>query len=678
MVSTKTIDSFLERIAKDDSKQSVANFRMSVPLMEGDYQFYKGIKEWQHVYPAAEFGKDESDNLVFKKSNGLLMLHFIHLMTDQEMEAARKAASLLPMTFAAITGADGRSLIVLVCICDEEGKIPEKEADAELLYQCAYEQVKSLYLSQIQAELKEEKPTIKSNFMLTLDPSPYYNSKAVAMRISRNSPTKAAVPKAVDDLKAYNDYEFLYRKAAKEAAEEMTEAKMNWTNENDQLLARLSAIAAKLCHMGLTEEEAFIHIRRNNWYEVAEEQLRQVVGCAYATHSKDKKSKSAAAGKGRTDILQMINYLESRYQFRYNTVMKFTEYRPNNSWVGDFKPVDARVQKSMTLDVQIADIHVSIKDVRNFLESDRIKNYSPIESYLYDCLGKWDGKDRIRALARTVPTKNPHWEDWFYTWFLGMVDQWRGVYRKQYGNSTMPLLISKQGYNKSTFCRRLIPNELSWGFTDNMILSEKRQVLQAMSQFLLINLDEFNQISPQVQQGFLKNLLQLPTVKIKPPYGSHVQEFPRLASFIATSNMTDILADPSGNRRFLGVELTGPIDVSGRLNYEQLYAQAMQALEQGEKSYFDAAETAVIMQSNRQFEQVSPIKQCFLEVFEPTNDVEKGEYLMAAAIFDVLKQKFGSSLQVSSLQKFGRELQNIEGLKSKKTRFGTEYLVVRK
>ena len=678
MVSTKTIDSFLERIAKDDSKQSVANFRMSVPLMEGDYQFYKGIKEWQHVYPAAEFGKDESDNLIFKKSNGLLMLHFIHLMTDQKMEAARKAASLLPMTFAAITGADGRSLIVLVCICDEEGKIPEKEADAELLYQCAYEQVKSLYLSQIQAELKEEKPTIKSNFMLTLDPSPYYNSKAVAMRISRNSPTKAAVPKAVDDLKAYNDYEFLYRKAAKEAAEEMTEAKMNWTNENDQLLARLSAIAAKLCHMGLTEEEAFIHIRRNNWYEVAEEQLRQVVGSAYATHSKDKKSKSAAAGKGRTDILQMINYLESRYQFRYNTVMKFTEYRPNNSWVGDFKPVDARVQKSMTLDVQIADIHVSIKDVRNFLESDRIKNYSPIESYLYDCLGKWDGKDRIRALARTVPTKNPHWEDWFYTWFLGMVDQWRGVYRKQYGNSTMPLLISKQGYNKSTFCRRLIPNELSWGFTDNMILSEKRQVLQAMSQFLLINLDEFNQISPQVQQGFLKNLLQLPTVKIKPPYGSHVQEFPRLASFIATSNMTDILADPSGNRRFLGVELTGPIDVSGRLNYEQLYAQAMQALEQGEKSYFDAAETAVIMQSNRQFEQVSPIKQCFLEVFEPTNDVEKGEYLMAAAIFDVLKQKFGSSLQVSSLQKFGRELQNIEGLTSKKTRFGTEYLVVRK
>ena len=315
---------------------------------------------------------------------------------------------------------------------------------------------------------------------------------------------------------------------------------------------------------------------------------------------------------------------------------------------------------------------------KNFLGSSHIKSYNPIETFLYDCVGKWDGKDRIRALARTVPTRNPHWEDWFYTWFLGMVDQWRGSYRRQYGNSTMPLLISKQGYNKSTFCRRLIPGELSWGFTDNLLLSEKRQVLQGMVQFLLINLDEFNQISPQIQQGFLKNLLQLPTVKIKPPYGSHVEEFPRLASFIATSNMTDILADPSGNRRFLGVELTGPIDVSGRLNYEQLYAQAMQALEQGEKSYFDAQETAVILQYNRQFEQISPIKQCFLEVFEPTNDPEKGEYMMAAAIFDILKQKFGSSLQVSSLQRLGRELQNIEGLECKKTRFGTEYLVVRK
>jgi len=676
LVSTKTVEQFLKRIAKDDSKQSVAHFRMSAPLMEGDYQFYKGMKEWQKVYPAAEFGKDESDNLVFKKSNGLVMLHFTHLQTSQEIEAAKKATQILPMTLAAITGADGKSLIVLVRIYDEYGKTPDKETDAELLYKAGYEQAKKLYQPLVNAEIKAEKNSQTANFMLPLDPAPYYNALATPMRIFKNAPTDA--PKPIDDLKAYNDHEFLYRKAAEETIAEMREAKMEWLNDNDKLLATLASIAAKLCRMRFSEEEAFIHIRRNNWNDVEEDQLRQIVGSAYATHSKDKKQENTSSGKGRTDILKMILFLESRYQFRYNTVMKYVEMRPNDFWIGDFKPVDARMQKSMTLDVQIADIHVTIKDVRNYLESDRIKSYNPIEDFLYDCSGKWDGKDRIRALARTVPTNNPHWEDWFYTWFLGMVDQWRSSYRRQYGNSTMPLLISKQGFNKSTFCRRLLPPAFSWGYNDNLILSEKRQVLQGMSQFMLINLDEFNQISPQVQQGFLKNLLQLPTVKIKPPYGSHVQEFPRLASFIATSNMTDILADPSGNRRFLGIELTGPIDVSQRINYEQLYAQAMQALEKGEKSYFDAEETAVIMQSNKQFEQPSTIKQCFLEVFEPSNDINKGKYMAAAAIFDVLKQKFGSSLNITTLQKFGRELQNIEGLKSKRTNYGTGYLVVKK
>ena len=676
MVSSKTIERFLERIAKDDAKLSVTNFRMSVPLMEADYQYYKGIKEWQHVYPAAEFNKDESGNLVFQKSNGLVMLHFINLMSDQEKDAVKKTVSLLPMTFAAFEGADGRSLIVLVSICNEEGKIPTKEADADLLYQSAYEQVKTLYQSQVQAAIKPEKPSLASNFMLTLDASPYYNSKAVAMRISRNMKKVASAPKNIDDLKTYDDYEFLYRKAAEETKEEMKKANISWQNDEDRFLAGFSAIAIKLCNMGLSEEEAFIHIRRNNWGHVTEEKLRQIVGTAYDTHSRDRKTEKSVSGrKGRAEILQMIRYLESRYQFRYNTVMKYTEYRPNNSWVGDFRPVDARVQKSMTLDVQIADIRVSIKDVRNFLESDRIRNYSPIESYLYDCLGKWDGKDRIRALARTVPTNNPHWEDWFYTWFLGMVDQWRGMYRRQYGNSTMPLLISKQGYNKSTFCRRLIPTELSWGFSDNMILSEKRQVLQAMSQFLLINLDEFNQISPQVQQGFLKNLLQLPTVKIKPPYGSHVQEFPRLASFIATSNMNDILTDPSGNRRFIGIELTGPIDVSVRPNHQQLFAQALVALGNGEKCYFDAEQVKLIMQSNCQFEVVQPIDQYFRLYFEPADDEKEGEYMTAAEIFDFLKKQIGSSLKVNSLMGFGRKLANMTQLNHKRFADGMKYLV---
>lgn len=229
----------------------------------------------------------------------------------------------------------------------------------------------------------------------------------------------------------------------------------------------------------------------------------------------DKKEKGMKGSK--ENIEKMMKYLNEKYDLRYNMVMKYTEYVPKDKeWIG-FQAVEPRVQKSLTLEVQLAGINVSIKDVRNFLESNFIKNYNPVEEFLFTCYDNWDGKDHIRALARTVPTNNPHWEDWFYTWFLAMVEQWHNRTGRQYGNSVAPLLISKQGYNKSTFCRRLIPPQLQWGYTDNLILSEKRQVLQAMSQCLLINLDEFNQISAKVQQGFLKNLIQLPNVKYKPP-----------------------------------------------------------------------------------------------------------------------------------------------------------------
>lgn len=384
-------------------------------------------------------------------------------------------------------------------------------------------------------------------------------------------------------------------------------------------------------------------------------------------------------GKELSDnIMSMIGFLCKKYDFRYNSVMKCTEYRPKEKDYWGYQPVDARVQKRMTLEVQLANIRVSIKDVRNYLESDLLSTYNPVENFLFKCEGKWDGKDHIRALARTVPTDNPYWEDWFYTWFLAMVDQWRTYSHRKYGNSVAPLLISKQGYNKSTFCRSLVPPELQWGYNDNLVLSEKRQVLQAMCQSLVINLDEFNQISPQVQQGFLKNIIQLPSVKIKPPYGSHVQEFPRMASFIATSNMEDILSDPSGNRRFLGVELTGPINVSQRPNYEQLYAQALSALRAGEKTYFDAEQTRLIMANNRKFEVVSPVDQYFDLYFDLTDDAKQGEYLTAAEIFQELKSHIGSSLKLNSLIAFGRKLSQMPTIHRKRFNDGMRYLVVRK
>ena len=614
LVSTKTMEKLMERFARDDSKLTITHFREYVPYLSNNYEGYKDLPKWMHIYPAAEFAKDENNNLKMKAFNGILLLKFGNITDVDGVEGIKRSVAILPSTLAAITGADGKTVIVLIKFQSENDSLPTSEADAEHLYRIAYQQIFPVYQAIVKASILvdgpkpsieagstlSQEPSIHNSFMMTLDAEPYFNGKAVAMKIDSHARSQSPAPSTDNNQQTIPDFR---------APEEGKKVDKNSIREN---------------------------------------------------------------------IVNMMQLLKSRYDFRYNTVMKFVEYMPKEKgWYG-FQPVDPRVQKRMTLEVQLADIRVSIKDVRNFLESDYIKNYNPIDEYLFQCYDKWDGKDHIRALARTVPTANPHWADWFYTWFLGMVDQWRGYSHRQYGNSVAPLLISKQGYNKSTFCRRLLPPELQWGYSDNLILSEKRQVYQAMAQFMVINLDEFNQISPQVQQGFLKNLIQLPTLKYKPPYGSHVMEFPRLASFIATSNMKDILSDPSGNRRFIGVELTGPIDVSVRPNYQQLFAQALSALNNGEKSYFDAQQVKLIMKSNSQFEIIQPIDQYFLLYFELVEDEKEGDYLTAAEIFDYLKKQIGSSLKVNSLMGFGRKLANMSELKHKRFADGMKYLVKKK
>ena len=596
LVSTKSLERFLERIVNDDAKNTVANFREYVPWLTNGYDGYKNMATWMHVHPAAEFQKSENGLLKMKQNNGVLLLTFVNIKDDGGVDAVKQKVASLPSTLAAFMGADGISLNVLVKYALAKGSLPDNEVEADRIYKQAFQTFAPLYQILVKATMQMPEPSIYSDFLFTQDASPYYREDALPLVLNEVIHT---IEKPVDNLK--------------------------------------DAIVDN------SEEDV----------------------------DKD--------GKDLSDnIMRMIGFLCKKYDFRYNSVMKFTEYRPKDKDYWGYQPVDARVQKRMTLEVQLANIRVSIKDVRNYLESDLLSTYNPVEDFLFKCAGKWDGKDYIRALARTVPTDNPYWEDWFYTWFLAMVNQWRSYSHRKYGNSVAPLLISRQGYNKSTFCRSLVPPELQWGYNDNLVLSEKRQVLQAMCQALLLNLDEFNQISPQVQQGFLKNIIQLPSVKMKPPYGSHVQEFPRMASFIATSNMEDILSDPSGNRRFLGVELTGPIDVSQLPNYEQLYAQALAALQAGEKTYFDAEQTKLIMASNRKFEVISPVDQYFNLYFDLTDDVKLGEYLTAAEIFQELKSHIGSSVKLSNLISFGRKLSQMPSIHRKRFNDGMRYLVVRK
>lgn len=590
-LSTKTIESFMERIKTDTKDGAVARRRQQLAF--DDYiDSYDRQYPSHLIYPSAEFEKDANDNLRLKAFNGVVALTIDNLSTPDDIEAVKQAARILHYTLAAFVGPSGHEVIILVKIAKADGSMPVDEEDATNLCHQGYQLATTVYQGLLSKPIRQESVSVRNTFRMPLDAAPYYNPKALALPISEKPMPQQPGPTEQIVTEPDND-------------------------KNSQAITQATA--------------------------------------------------------------RLMDYLNTHYQFRYNTIMGYTEYKDQSYKYMDWTPVDDRVLKGMTMKVRLGGIDARDNDVRRYVQSDMIRPFNPIGDYLWEQYDKWDGKDHIRQLARTVPTNNPHWPDWFYTWFLGMVRQWQVTNMAMYGNQAVPLLISAQGWNKTTFCEQLLPPELRWGYTGNLQMDDKRQVLQQMAQMLLINLDEFNQISPRIQQGFLKNIITLSSVKIKRPYGRHVEDFPRRASFIATTNQADVLADPSGSRRFLGVELTGPIDVSTPPNYEQLYAQAMRALHQHQPYYFSQQETKVIAESNRKFSVKSAADQFFFDYFEPATSTTDGEWVSASAIFGYLKQKVGVSLlKPASISGFGRMLSNMPELQKRFTKYGSEYLVKRK
>mgnify|MGYP003084332444 FL=1 len=376
----------------------------------------------------------------------------------------------------------------------------------------------------------------------------------------------------------------------------------------------------------------------------------------------------------KNDITRrLLNYLERKYEMRFNTALGCTETRKAGS-NEPFVPVDERMRNTIAIKARLDGIDAWDKDIRRYTESDFVKAFNPVDIFLKGLRGRWDGKNHIEALADCVPNDNARWAEWFHTWFLAMVAQWLGL-NISHGNSVAPLLISRQGYRKSTFCKRLLPEALQWGYNDNLIISEKQNTLRAMTQSLLINIDEFNTLSAKTQDGFLKNVMQLANIKIRQPYRQQQVTLPRIASFIATANVADVFSDPSGCRRFIAVTLTGPICLPDHIDYEQLYAQAVAELDNGRRYWFDEADTQDIMENNVQYQQRTPAEALFLDCFSIPKDLTKGAYMTAASIFSLLRKRYGSQLNLTSLSHFGRVLANIPNLHSKHSSHGTEYLV---
>lgn len=678
-LSTCDADTLFDKLKTETKSGHITALRKIIPLLEGSYGHYEHIDKLPSIYPAVVYTRTKDGERKMKQYNGLVQLEVKHLANLSEMEFVKRQVALLPQTYSAFCGSSGRSVKIWVRFALPDGRLPVKESEAELFHVHAYWLAVKCYQPMLPFDIELKEPVLTQRCRMTLDESPYYNPDAVPFCLEqpltmpgeetfrqRKQGEKNLLSRLQPGFESSQTFAKIYQAALNRALLEME----NW-KRGDDLQPLLVHLAEHCFKAGIPEEEAtrqtLIH-----YYRESDEQLIRTTMHNLYQESKGFGKKSSITREQET-AFQLEEFMNRRYEFRYNSVLDDLEYRQRDSIHFYFKPVDKRVRNSISICALKEGISAWDRDVDRFLNSEYVPLYNPVEEYLYET-GRWDGKDRIRALAGLVPCANPHWQELFYRWFLSMVAHWRGVDR-QHGNNTSPLLVGAQGYRKSTFCRIILPPELRFGYTDSIDFKSKQEAERYLGRFFLINIDEFDQINVS-QQGFLKHLLQKPVANLRKPYGSTICEMRRYASFIGTSNQKDLLADPSGSRRFICVEVTGAINTNVTINYKQLYAQAMDAIYKGERYWLNDEDENILKQTNREFEQTSPLEQLFHCYLSPAEEEESGEWMTTMQILNYLQTKTRDKLAINKVAQFGRTLQKLN-IPCRKSYRGTLYHLVK-
>ena len=213
-----------------------------------------------------------------------------------------------------------------------------------------------------------------------------------------------------------------------------------------------------------------------------------------------------------------------------------------------------------------------------------------------------------------------------------------------HGNECVPTLIGAQGCGKTTFLRRLLPQQLRQYYLDHLNLSNKFDKEMALTNNLLVNLDELEAIRP-TQHAALKQTLSKSKVNGRPIYGASQEDRPRYASFVATTNNPHPLTDATGSRRYICLTIPEGqlIDNSGEIDHQQLYAQVLYELREQQAPYwFNNDEVIRIQQLNQEFMQQKDMAKIVEACFRKPKTGEEVKSISCAQMLDLIHHEFPS------------------------------------
>ena len=341
-------------------------------------------------------------------------------------------------------------------------------------------------------------------------------------------------------------------------------------------------------------------------------------------------------------MLVIEHFLNENYRFRRNILNGKVEFATADL---DFRPLTPEALNSIIIRAkreQVMEKGSPKTEITEYVQSEEVPVFNPIVDYL-EHLPKWDGQNHVARLFSRIPGLSTEQHAFLAIWLRSMVAHWLQM-DMLHGNECVPTFIGAQGCGKTTFVRRLLPQHLRQYYLDHFNLSNKFDKEMALSNNLIVNLDEIDTVRPS-QQASLKQALSVSKVNGRPIFGKTQEDRLRFASFVATTNNHHPLTDVTGSRRYICLMISDGllIDNDGDIDYDQLYAQVLHELRDVKAPYwFDNQEVARIQQLNQNFMGQADLSEIIMACFRKPEEGEKAVAMNSGQIIASIQNEFPS------------------------------------
>ena len=340
-------------------------------------------------------------------------------------------------------------------------------------------------------------------------------------------------------------------------------------------------------------------------------------------------------------------FLTENYCFRRNLLNGKVEFatKQSDGQASDYRPLTQEALNSIILRAKREDICEGSNpktDIVEFIHSEEVCAYNPIREYL-DNLPQWDGQNHVAQLFSRLPGLSSEQLSFLSIWLRSTVAHWLQM-DTLHGNEIVPTLIGAQGCGKTTFFKRLLPAYLRQYLLDHLNLSNKFDKEMALTNNLLVCLDELEAIRPS-QQASLKQTLSKSKVNGRPIYGCAQEDRARFASFVSTTNNPHPLSDTTGSRRYICLQIPQGqyIDNSGEIDYDQLYAQVVYELREQKAPYwFNNDEVARIQQLNQEYMEQKDIVEIINLCFRKPEEGDAVQAMNSTELLRYMRNKYPS------------------------------------